>query len=335
MSKDYLHRFRRKIDIGGCSQGESETTELRDNFDEMIDEKLAPTVHTVKYIRKNDVGTDLVGTEINVNIENVAYNDQKTNDEKFVNFKWDSDVTNGDEFYWQGTWWILYHEEKLAVLSHKTYVCKKCNFIYNMKLNGEIYQIPLLLTNLTLYSDGMADRVAMSAEEGGRRITYPVNELTKNLKIGSRIMLSNDTIYEIAHIDDFSRVGVVDAVLNQIFFNSEDDKENVIAWNDFGEKVEVDILGDDVLRLGANAVYQNPFVEEGDGIPIDNSPTWEIVAEDNCVEIDTTYNNSENGNIRIKCTRDASYIGTIVTLKVTNRIKNITIEKEIRIGGMF
>ena len=86
MSKDYLHRFRRKIDIGGCSQGESETTELRDNFDEMIDEKLAPTVHTVKYVRKNDVGIDLVGTEINVNIENVAYNDQKTNDEKFMHY---------------------------------------------------------------------------------------------------------------------------------------------------------------------------------------------------------------------------------------------------------
>lgn len=334
MSKDYLHRFRRKIDIGGCSQGESETTELKDNFDEMIDEKLAPTVHTVKYVRKNDVGTDLVGTEINVNIENVAYNDQKTNDEKFVNFKWDSDVTNGDEFYWQGTWWILYHEEKLAVLSHKTYVCKKCNFIYNMKLNGEIYQIPLLLTNLTLYSDGMADRVAMSAEEGGRRITYPVNELTKNLKIGSRIMLSNDTIYEIAHMDDFSRVGVVDAVLNQIFFNSEDDKENVIAWNDFGEKVEVDILGDDVLRLGANAVYQNPFIGRED-MSDDNFPSWTIVSEDDCVIIDTSYDNSENGNIRVQCTKDASYIGVVATLSATHRHTGLTLIKEIRIGGMF
>ena len=37
---------------------------------------------------------------------------KKTNDEKFVNFKWDMDITNGDEFYWQGTWWILYHEGK-------------------------------------------------------------------------------------------------------------------------------------------------------------------------------------------------------------------------------
>ena len=328
MSKDYLHKFRRKIDINGCSQSSSETIELRENFNEMVDQKLAPTVHTVKYVKKENVGTDLEGTKININIENVAYNDQKTNDEKFVNFKWDSNVKIGDEFYWHDTWWILYHEEKLAIFSHKTYVCKKCNFIYNMKFNGEVYQIPLLLTNLTLYSDGMADRVAMSAEEGGRRITYPVNDLTKNLVIGSRIMLSNDTIYEIAHMDDFSRVGVVDAVLNQIFFNSQDDKENIIAWNDFNEKNEASILGDEVLRLGANAVYTNPF-------NLSALPIWEIDAEDNCVWIDTTYDNSSNGNVRLQCTKDMSYIGTTVTLRVINRRTNVVCVKTIKIGGMF
>lgn len=328
MSKDYLHKFRRKIDINGCSQSSSETIELRENFNEMVDQKLAPTVHTVKYVKKENVGTDLEGTKINVNIENVAYNDQKTNDEKFVNFKWDSNVKIGDEFYWHDTWWVLYHEEKLSIFSHKTYVCKKCNFIYNMKFNGEVYQIPLLLTNLTLYSDGMADRVAMSAEEGGRRITYPVNDLTKNLVIGSRIMLSNDTIYEIAHMDDFSRVGVVDAVLNQIFFNSQDDKENIIAWNDFNEKNEASILGDEVLRLGANAVYTNPF-------NLSALPIWEIDAEDNCVWIDTTYDNSSNGNVRLQCTKDMSYIGTTVTLRVTNRRTNVVCVKTIKIGGMF
>ena len=328
MSKDYLHKFRRKIDINGCSQSSSETIELRENFNEMVDQKLVPTVHTVKYVKKENVGTDLEGTKINVNIENVAYNDQKTNDEKFVNFKWDSNVKIGDEFYWHDTWWILYHEEKLSIFSHKTYVCKKCNFIYNMKFNGEVYQIPLLLTNLTLYSDGMADRVAMSAEEGGRRITYPVNDLTKNLVIGSRIMLSNDTIYEIAHMDDFSRVGVVDAVLNQIFFNSQDDKENIIAWNDFNEKNEASILGDEVLRLGANAVYTNPF-------NLSALPIWEIDAEDDCVWIDTTYDNSSNGNVRLQCTKDMSYIGTTVTLRVTNRRTNVVCVKIIKIGGMF
>ena len=327
MSKDYLHKFRRKIDINGCSQSSSETIELRENFNEMVDQKLAPTVHTVKYVKKENVGTDLEGTKININIENVAYNDQKTNDEKFVNFKWDSNVKIGDEFYWHDTWWILYHEEKLAIFSHKTYVCKKCNFIYNMKFNGEVYQIPLLLTNLTLYSDGMADRVAMSAEEGGRRITYPVNDLTKNLVIGSRIMLSNDTIYEIAHMDDFSRVGVVDAVLNQIFFNSQDDKENIIAWNDFNEKNEASILGDEVLRLGANAVYTNPF-------NLSALPIWEIDAENNCVWIDTTYDNSSNGNVRLQCTKDMSYIGTTVTLRVINRRTNVVCVKTIKIGGI-
>ena len=141
-------------------------------------------------------------------------------------------------------------------------------------------------------------------------------------------MLSNDTIYEIAHMDDFSRVGVVDAVLNQIFFNSQDDKENIIAWNDFNEKNEASILGDEVLRLGANAVYTNPF-------NLSALPIWEIDAEDNCVWIDTTYDNSSNGNVRLQCTKDMSYIGTTVTLRVTNRRTNVVCVKTIKIGGMF
>ena len=92
MSKDYLHRFRRKIDIGGCSQGESETMELRENFNEMVDEKLTPTVHTVKYVSREKVGINLEGINININIEDVSENDQKSNDEKYCHFKYDLNV---------------------------------------------------------------------------------------------------------------------------------------------------------------------------------------------------------------------------------------------------
>ena len=42
MSKDYLHKIskKEKIDIGGCSQGRIRNNELRENFNEMVDEKL-------------------------------------------------------------------------------------------------------------------------------------------------------------------------------------------------------------------------------------------------------------------------------------------------------
>ena len=240
MSKDYLHKFRRKIDIGGCSQADAETMELRENFNEMVDEKLVPTVHTVKYVSREKVGIDLEGININVNLEDTSENDQKSNDEKFVHFKYDLDVKSGDQIYWHDTWWILYHEERKTILASKTFTCKRCNFNYNIEINNVRYNFPVLLTNLTLYSDGMADQTYMSNQDGSRRITISDNEHSEFVRIGTRIMVSKNTVYEVCHIDDFSRHGVKDCMLKQVFISSKDDRDNLVAWNEFNNEFNND-----------------------------------------------------------------------------------------------
>lgn len=332
MSKDYLHKFRRKIDIGGCSQADAETMELRENFNEMVDEKLVPTVHTVKYVSREKVGIDLEGININVNLEDTSENDQKSNDEKFVHFKYDLDVKSGDQIYWHDTWWILYHEERKTILASKTFTCKRCNFNYNIEINNVKYNFPVLLTNLTLYSDGMADQTYMSNQDGSRRITISDNEHSKFVRIGTRIMASKDTVYEVCHIDDFSRHGVKDCMLKQVFISSKDDRDNLVAWNEFNnDNIEEEnmILGENVIRLGANEIYTFTTSVK------DCRPEWIVEAEDNCVEIDTTYDNSQDcRKIRLKCKPDVKYLGTIVKITVIiDSGKSST--KEIRIGGMF
>ncbi|MBQ2408658.1 MAG: hypothetical protein II309_04405 [Bacilli bacterium] len=332
MSKDYLHKFRRKIDIGGCSQADAETMELRENFNEMVDEKLVPTVHTVKYVSREKVGIDLEGININVNLEDTSENDQKSNDEKFVHFKYDLDVKSGDQIYWHDTWWILYHEERKTILASKTFTCKRCNFNYNIEINNVRYNFPVLLTNLTLYSDGMADQTYMSNQDGSRRITISDNEHSEFVRIGTRIMVSKNTVYEVCHIDDFSRHGVKDCMLKQVFISSKDDRDNLVAWNEFNnDNIEEEnmILGENVIRLGANEIYTFTTSVK------DCRPEWIVEAEDNCVEIDTTYDNSQDcRKIRLKCKPDVKYLGTIV--KITVIIDNgKSSTKEIRIGGMF
>lgn len=332
MSKDYLHKFRRKIDIGGCSQADAETMELRENFNEMVDEKLVPTVHTVKYVSREKVGIDLEGININVNLEDTSENDQKSNDEKFVHFKYDLDVKSGDQIYWHDTWWILYHEERKTILASKTFTCKRCNFNYNIEINNVKYNFPVLLTNLTLYSDGMADQTYMSNQDGSRRITISDNEHSEFVRIGTRIMVSKNTVYEVCHIDDFSRHGVKDCMLKQVFISSKDDRDNLVAWNEFNnDNIEEEnmILGENVIRLGANEIYTFTTSVK------DCRPEWIVEAEDNCVEIDTTYDNSQDcRKIRLKCKPDVKYLGTIV--KITVIIDNgKSSTKEIRIGGMF
>lgn len=332
MSKDYLHKFRRKIDIGGCSQADAETMELRENFNEMVDEKLVPTVHTVKYVSREKVGIDLEGININVNLEDTSENDQKSNDEKFVHFKYDLDAKSGDQIYWHDTWWILYHEERKTILASKTFTCKRCNFNYNIEINNVKYNFPVLLTNLTLYSDGMADQTYMSNQDGSRRITISDNEHSEFVRIGTRIMVSKNTVYEVCHIDDFSRHGVKDCMLKQVFISSKDDRDNLVAWNEFNnDNIEEEnmILGENVIRLGANEIYTFTTSVK------DCRPEWIVEAEDNCVEIDTTYDNSQDcRKIRLKCKPDVKYLGTIV--KITVIIDNgKSSTKEIRIGGMF
>ena len=152
-------------------------------------------------------------------------------------------------------------------------------------------------------------------------------------------MLSEDTIYEVCHIDDFTRHGVKDCMLKQVFMTSRDDKENLVAWNEFNipkeNKMDEDgnvipeIIGTDIVRLGAYEIFVF------DGVNKNCTPKWEIISEDNCLEIDTSYDNSSDyTKIRLKCKSDPKYLGTIATITATIN-PGLSCTKEIRIGGMF
>lgn len=318
-NRDYLQKFRRRMYATRvCNPSEANTYELRETFNEMIDNMLVPTVHEVPYVKRNNVGVSVKDELIHVNVEDTSKNDQKTNDEKYFSFKWDMDVQSGDQIFWHGTWWVMYHEEKKSVLSHKLFTAKKCNFTYDFEYKGVKYVFPILVTNLTLYSDGMADKVYLSNEDGNRRLTITDNEYTKNVKTGTRLVISN-RVFEITHIDDFSRPGVKDCIVSQVFILSGDDIENGLAYNDTNAPDDnCEIIGSDYIYLGGSEIYSTnvDFIR------------WEIESPDNCVYIDTTYN-----GCRIICTDDIDYIGTKVTLKLIRR--NSEVIKEIIVKGMF
>ena len=90
-----------------------------------------------------------------------------------------------------------------------------------------------------------------------------------------------------------------------------------------------EIIGTDIVRLGAYEIFVF------DGVNKDCTPKWEIVSEDNCLEIDTSYDNSSDyTKIRLKCKPDPKYLGTIATITATID-PGLSCTKEIRIGGMF
>ena len=329
-NKDYLQNFRRRMYANRvCNLSERETWEAQDNFNEMIDNMLVPSVHEVPYVHRNNVGVSVKDELIHVLVEDTSKNDQKTNDEKNFSFKYEMDIDSGDIIFWDGVWWIMYHQERKAVQSHKQFVAKKCNFTYKFINNGEEFIIPMLITNLTLYSDGLADKVYMSNEEGKRRVTFTDNDYTRELTTGTKIMVS-DRVFEITHIDDFSRPGVKDCILSQIFRTSLDDVENNLAFNEISVPIdESGIIGEDFIYLGSEDIFTTKL--EG------SLYTWSVEGVDNHVVIDKNYKNKEN-ECRLICDDDIDCIGTKITLKLIIRSSygaDTTYTKEIMIKGLF
>ena len=334
-SKDYIRLLRKKISSQIEENDTMETLEARETFERLLDDKLASTVHTVTYISKDKVGTGVAGVKINVNITNTAKNDQKTNDEKTFDFKWSDNPQSGDLVYWHDQWWILFHEEHNAVYSHRSFVARQCNHTHKCLHNGIIIEIPIALINLTLYSDGLADKVYMSNLDGKRRVIITDNDSTKHFIIGSRLAISNNAVFEVTHIDDFTRPGVKECIVQQVFATSKDDLENNLAYNkDENLETEDIILGSDFIYLGSNEVY-----EINTKIVKDLSVTkWNIIAENNIVTIDENYKDAQDGlRCKIVCTDLIDYIGTTVTLQLTIRENGVAkvIQKEILLKGMF
>ena len=332
-NKDYLQKFRRRMYANRvCNVSERETNEARENFNEMVDNMLVPSVHKVPYVHRSNVGVSVKDEEINVLVEDTSKNDQKTNDEKNFSFKWDMDVNSGDMIFWDNIWWVMYHQERKAVQSHKQFVAKKCNFTYKFINKGEEFIIPMLITNLTLYSDGLADKVYMSNEEGKRRLSFTNNEHTKVITTGTKIMVS-DRVFEITHIDDFSRPGVKDCILSQIFRNSLDDIENNLAFNEISKPDETGIIGSNIIYLGSDDIYETDV----EGLLY----TWSVESTDECVVVDTKYDNSIEENkkkCRITCDDNIDCIGTKAILKLEVRSSggtSTTYTKEIIVKGMF
>lgn len=323
-SRDYVRLLRRKYTCEEIDGIDPQLAEARENFDRLLEEKSSATINDVLYVPRDNVGVDLKGEKIRVNIIDASKNDQKTNDEKYIGFSWSVDVKAGDQVYWDDTWWILYHKEHNAVQYCKTFTAKQCNFIYTPTHKGITYHFPCALINLTLYSDGMADKVYMSNQDGSRKIIMTENQHTKDIGAGQRIMISNNSVFEIAHIDDFTRPGVKECILSQVFRTSKDDTENNDAYNENNVlKENGEIIGSDCIYLGGNDIY----TVNKELVDMSTVINWRVEAKDDCVWLDTSYN-----GCRIICTDDISYRGTIIKLILGTRYGDIV--KEIKVKGI-
>ncbi len=252
----YSERFRNRVLAKGKTNKEIQEFEGRRNFKLMLENKLVPTVHEV-VMSINDVN-EFDAEEINIMCEigDVANNDQKTFDEKYISFEVGEDIRYGNYVDWDNHKWIIIYDEKSSYEISQVFVMRMCNGEFKFKHNGVVYSIPHSVKNSSPYSHGIDEKILISRPRSQRQIIMANNTLTKNIKIDTRFILTPETVYEVTDVDEETYPGLRIMIAKETSFNDLDDKDNLVAYNDEDEViVNTRIIGVKEVHLGDTVKY--------------------------------------------------------------------------------
>ena len=202
-----LNRYKRRVQRSGETIKEKAVNEGIRNFRKTLMEN--PTAYEVQATIPDEVSVTRDTRFIMALITDVALNDQSALDDKYIHVDIEEDIDVGCYVKWKDINWILVYEEVNGFATHKKFVMKRCNQIFRYKQNDVIYDIPVSVTNLTLYSDGLADGKFLSRADAKRNIKMGSNPVTRSMDLGTRIMLTNKTVFRFTHIDNFSKEGLI------------------------------------------------------------------------------------------------------------------------------
>lgn len=324
-----LDRFKRRVHRSGEDKKEKAINEGIRNFRKTLLEN--PTCSEVQATVPDEVCVTSDTRYILAMITDVALNDQSALDNKYIHVDVEEDIDVGCYVKWQGINWLLIFEEVNGFPTHKTFVMKRCNQVFRFKQNDIIYDIPVSVTNLTLYSDGLADGKFLSRADAKRNIKFGSSPVTRSIDLGNRIMLTNKTVFRFTHIDNFSYEGLIACIGLQTTLIPQDDTKNNIAYNpnmieeenkdtseDDDTSSSTEIEGEDYIYLGSEESY---YIDAPNII-------W-CLSDNTCkVEIE------KNGVCTISATKDSRYIGHTVTLYAKSG-KSVIAMKDITIKGYF
>lgn len=321
MDREVQERHRRRWMDEGTSDSEYALNQSIEGFNELVDNMLAPTVHRVRCSQPLNNDIDILGVE-NVVISDLTRN-EAVKDEKLLHTKLESIIDSGSYVWWCNERWIVLSEEHNAVLSHRTFMIRKCEIDANILINGKKYAYPVYAYNMTLYSDGLKELVNLSVSSAKYSIMIAENEITNTLDVGSRFIIRGRA-FEVSLIDDFTVKNVRTLTICETVINSKDDLENDVAYNDNSEQqnntADLKIQGSDIILLGDTLEYT-----------LLGSSSWDLRYGTKGVKVIS----SNAGKCSIKCEADSNLIGATIILDAYDYGGNVIDSKEIRIRGMF
>ena len=323
MDNEIQERHRRRWSDNNCrTESEDFLNQAKENFNEIVDNMLAPTVHEVECTKPLEYYIEERYKERVIISDMTRFDAVK--DEKLLHIKLDSVIDSGSYLWWGNEEWLVQNEEHNAVKDHRTFIIRRCALDINIMLDGTQYMYPAYVNNLTLYSDGSKELVNVTVSSAKYSLMLAENEVTNTIDVNTKFIIKGRA-FEVSLIDDFTVQNVRTITICETVSSTMDDIENDIAYNENSDTEDVinpnlEITGNKVILLGDTLEYR---------LPIANS--WELEYGKKSL----TFVSIERGRCIIKCSSDSRYIGDVVKLMALDRSGNTIDEIEIRIGGMF
>ena len=323
---NYFEKYRKRNLKDFNTIEEKERNDMINDFEFYLT-KEARSAYEIQYTRPDE----LINKETNLHermvIKDIADNDKTAFDEKYLVCRLECPVDVGSYIYWNKSYYILEFEEVISTMTHKKYTLKRCNEWFNIGYKGEIYRIPVNITNLTMYSKGIHDYKYISNLDAKRTVLVGANPITSSLRVGARLMGKDRQAYKITHKNDFEYTrretpgdGLIKWLLLETTQLVEDDDDKLVAYNPFYDSSikSGKIEGNDKIHIGEDLIYKIQYDEEVN------------------FELDFDYGfckitNANNKECTISVNLDFDIIGEVITLIAKNKngetidIKNITI----------
>lgn len=254
---------------------DSNRKSIEDDFEEYLMND-AITAYEMSYTKPDELPNLKTNAKERMAILDIADNDKTNHDEKKLLCRNSCPIDVGSYVYWNKSYYVVTFEDVISTMSHKKFILTRCNNFVHIKYKGVVYDMPVVMVNLTMYSKGIHDYGNISVGDAKRTLFVGSNEVTKAMKSGYRFLYSEDYASKITHINDYEYtrrsddgIGLIKWTTVETTILLEDDKENLVAYNPFneGKAKASEIVGKDDISMGVTNTYS---------IEYDGEVTWQL-----------------------------------------------------------
>lgn len=266
-------------------------------------------------------------------------NNKDLSDDKYLVAPNSVEVHVGSYIDWRDSEWLVFTEESKTIPSHQQLKIKIVNeqikWVNDRKVCNAGKGWGAYVQNQTLYTLGVESSGNHLAVVNAKMMMYMQdNHETASLKVGSRIFIGNG-VYKVMFMDNVSRKGLINYLLEQDTIGEYDSVENQVAdYSDPKIGVVEDVIVED-----------NPIIEGETTIKLARTATFTLLPEELVVtewiveasegaENPLHINERTDTKLVVKAKDDTRFIGNQITIFA--KLEDGTIvNKVVRIGSKY